>query len=625
MLATLTLAASPSRAEAAVSVAQGGGRAQPRGGAVAIDRQAHLAYIADADNAALHRVDLSSGDVATTPLACAPQEVLLVAEDRVAVSLRGCGKVQLLELNAAGDAEEIASAPVPAEPWGLAVTPAGTLLVTSAWGRALTALDAETLSPRFTLDLPREPRAVAVSPDGGRAFVTHAVGDALSVVDLPPAAGAEGPALRRVHGLTGGYRNRLDHTLGAGTLHPTSSLAYALAFNEEGTRLFIPHLLVQNGEETTRFVPGGYGGVSIQEDTSFASVAVIGVEGEQALGGAAPKGKTPPGRPIQIGSSFSDTTIAPAGSPARQARGAAVLGDALYVVSQGTGELCELDARSLDPALTVRRAFEVGEGPTGVDVDPATQIAVVWSQGAHELSVVSLGSGDVERLAIAGDPLDPELARGRRLFHAERDRRISRDGRACASCHPEGRDDGLVWRLGDGPRRTLMLAGRLEHGPFGWNGVHERLEDNIRETITRLGGGGLPEEELRALAAWLQRGLAAPSPAAGGAAGSDGESVAARGREVFLSEGTGCGGCHTLDRGGGDGKRHDIGSAAKGETQRELRTPPLRHLAGAGSYFHDGRYATLEQLLDDNLDRMGTTSHLSGGDRAALLAFLRTL
>lgn len=29
----------------------------------------------------------------------------------------------------------------------------------------------------------------------------------------------------------------------------------------------------------------------------------------------------------------------------------------------------------------------------------------------------------------------------------------------CASCHAEGRDDGLVWDLGEGPRRTPSLAG----------------------------------------------------------------------------------------------------------------------------------------------------------------------
>ena len=64
---------------------------------------------------------------------------------------------------------------VPTEPIGLAVTPdESTLLVASGWGKALTALDAKTLSPSFAVDLPREPRAVLVDDEGGRAFVSHA-------------------------------------------------------------------------------------------------------------------------------------------------------------------------------------------------------------------------------------------------------------------------------------------------------------------------------------------------------------------------------------------------------------------------------------------------------------------
>ena len=31
--------------------------------------------------------------------------------------------------------------------------------------------------------------------------------------------------------------------------------------------------------------------------------------------------------------------------------------------------------------------------------------------------------------------------------------RLSGDGRACASCHPDGRDDGLVWSTPNGPRQ----------------------------------------------------------------------------------------------------------------------------------------------------------------------------
>src|SRR6185295_4972583 len=119
----------------------------------------------------------------------------------------------------------------------------------------------------------------------------------------------------------------------------------------------------------------------------------------------------------------------------------------------------------------------------GVDVDPIAGVAVVWSQLSHELAVVSLDTGAVTRLPIATDPLSPELSAGRRLFYTELDRRISRDGRACGACHPEGRDDGLVWKLGAGPRQTPTLLGRLGTGPFGWEAKHHELLNNMRETM----------------------------------------------------------------------------------------------------------------------------------------------
>ncbi len=595
-------------------------KSSPRGGALVLDRERLQAFVADADNHALHGVDLSSGEVVTTPLECAPEEVLLLGGGRLAVSLRGCGKVALFSLDASGGARLDSTVEVAAEPWGLALGQDGLLLVTSAWGHALTGIDLATSSARFSLDLPREPRGLTLSPDGLRAFVTHATGDDVTVVDLVPQAGGEALRARAVKALGGNHRNRVDRAAGAVTSHPTASLAYTAVWNEKGTRLFVPHLLVQNGRDTSRFVGGGYGGVSVQEDTSVADVAVIAGATEQPL---VPSGDTAAAALAPIHTDFlGGSAVAPAGSPARQARAAAVSGDSLFVTSFGTAQLVELDARSIDPGMSVVRAFDVGEGPSGVDVDPATEIAVVWSQIAHTVSVVNLGSGTVETLPVSGDPLSADMALGRRLFHAEGDRRLSRDGRSCAGCHPEGRSDGLVWRLGGGARKTLLLAGRLDHGPYGWNGEHAVLEDNIGETIRRLGGLGLSRDELAALAAYVQKGLI-PPPAAAVPASAAAE--VQRGKALFESDQVGCVWCHKLDQDASDRAVHDVGSRAKDEERAAFRTPPLRHLAGAGPYFHDGRYATLEAVVDQNLDRMGNTSSLSAADRAALTAFLRSL
>lgn len=621
LLAALTLCAAGLPATALASTSPAGEPSVRRGGALVLDRQALVAYVADADAAALHHVDLSSGDVVTTPLECAPQEVIALAEGWLAVSLRACGKVAFLSVAPSGEATVEGTVDVPAEPWGLASTREGTLLVTSAWGHALTGIDAATGEPRFSMDLPREPRGVTLSPDGRRAFVTHAVGEALSVVDFAPGTGSEKPATRSLRALGGHHRNRVDRAAGAGTVHPTASLAYTAVWNQTGTRLFVPHLLVQNGRDTTRFVAGGYGGVSVQEDTSVATVAVIAGATLQPLV-AEGEGAASTGLARIHSDFFGSPAVAPGGSPGRQARAAAVVGDSLLVTSFGTGELVELDARSLDPAMSVRRTFAVGEGPSGLDVDPRTGIAVVWSQISHEVAVVSLGSGDVETFPVSEDTLSTEMALGRRLFHAEGDRRLSRDGRSCAGCHPEGRSDGLVWRLGGGARKTLLLAGRLDHGPYGWHGEHAGLPENIEETIRRLGGTGLPKADLSALALYVQKGLPAPpAPAVSPAA----QAIVQRGKAVFESDQVGCVWCHRLDQEASDRSLHDVGSRSKEEERASFRTPPLRFVDGAGPYFHDGRYASLEAVVDQNFDRMGNTTSLSAEDRTALVAFLRSL
>ncbi len=281
-VAAFLLASLPATASALSSPSQ---TVSSPGGALVLDRRHLVAYVADADNSALHRVDLSSGDVVTTTLECAPQEIVPVDDGILAVSLRGCGKVAFVAMSASGEGSVEATMDVAAEPWGLALSPAGTLLVTSAWGHRLTGIDIATLQARFSMDLPREPRGVTLSPDGRRAFVTHAVGDSISVVDLAPTTGAEGPTVRAVKALGGHHRNRVEKAAGAGTTHPTAALAYTAVWNEAGTRLFVPHVLAQNGRDTTHVVAGGYGGVSVQEDTSVADVAVLAGATEQPLAG----------------------------------------------------------------------------------------------------------------------------------------------------------------------------------------------------------------------------------------------------------------------------------------------------------------------------------------------------
>jgi mono/diheme cytochrome c family protein len=101
-------------------------------------------------------------------------------------------------------------------------------------------------------------------------------------------------------------------------------------------------------------------------------------------------------------------------------------------------------------------------------------------------------------------PFAEDVTLGRRLFHKGGDAKIAKDGRACASCHPDGRDDGLVWSTPEGPRQTILLAGRVGRGaPFGWLGQHPSLKEHIKITMKNLKGTGVADTEYDALVSYI--------------------------------------------------------------------------------------------------------------------------
>jgi cytochrome c peroxidase len=229
----------------------------------------------------------------------------------------------------------------------------------------------------------------------------------------------------------------------------------------------------------------------------------------------------------------------------------------------------------------------------------------------------------VKRTALAPlrEKMPAEYALGRILFHAAGDARIASDGRACASCHPDGRDDAITWATPEGPRRSIMLAGRTtQTAPYSWNGNETTLHGHLGNTFDRLSGRGVRSIELDALVTYISQ---MPAPTA--QAGTDKDKAKVdRGRAIFASSEAGCSSCHS-GANFTDGLNHDVGSKHKADRAGSFNTPSLHLVGGAGPYFHDGRYDTLSELLTRSDGQMGHTKHLSNGDLDALETFLRTL
>jgi len=150
----------------------------------------HVAFVADEDSKSILTMDIDgASQIAETRLDGTPGQIWIASDGRVLATLRD--KAQIVVLSAArADAPltRLCNVQTAPEPVSIAATPdESTILVASGWGQRLTAFDASTLATKFEAPLSREPRAVVVTDDGKNAYISHAVGSVMSVVELATA------------------------------------------------------------------------------------------------------------------------------------------------------------------------------------------------------------------------------------------------------------------------------------------------------------------------------------------------------------------------------------------------------------------------------------------------------
>lgn len=111
-----------------------------------------------------------------------------------------------------------------------------------------------------------------------------------------------------------------------------------------------------------------------------------------------------------------------------------------------------------------------------------------------------------------------------------------------------------------------------------------------------------------------------------------------RGMELFYSPHAGCGSCHSGFNFNGNwrdskGATGESAFANNGVGDQPMRVPTLRNIVLTAPYMHDGRFASLEAVLDHyaqtakqpSSDPKLRTFDLSASDRADLIAFLHAL
>jgi mono/diheme cytochrome c family protein len=317
-------------------------------------------------------------------------------------------------------------------------------------------------------------------------------------------------------------------------------------------------------------------------------------------------------------------------------------GRQLCIAHAGTHELSIIDFKALEQKLAAVPAGQVvgdfsflqgirkrvtlgGNGPRAVVV--AQGVACAAEFFSDSVSMVDLSTRSLAGVISlsAGGPSDRERE-GERLFH---DAAICHQGwQSCASCHPEGRVDGLNWDLmNDGvgnPKNTRNLLLSCQTPPAMSLGIRETAEGAVRSGLRHILFAKRPESEAAAMDAYLRSLRPMPSPRLKKGALSP---SARRGKALFESARTGCSTCHPPGL-FTDLRAYDVGTRASCDKPSEqFDTPTLVELWRTAPYLHDGSAATVRDVLTTRNagDRHGRTAKLSRRQVEDLCAYLLSL
>jgi mono/diheme cytochrome c family protein len=251
-------------------------------------------------------------------------------------------------------------------------------------------------------------------------------------------------------------------------------------------------------------------------------------------------------------------------------------------------------------------AIDTGVQITAVAFTPGGRLVMQSREPAKLLIQDEPGPfSPVQVVALEGES---RFDTGHEIFH-----RATESGLSCASCHPEGTDDGHVWSFeGLGLRRTQALDIGLAHtAPFHWDGEMEDLDMLMSEVLAhRMGGKRQSPARAESFARWLFAQERHPADT-----GREDPEAVASGAALFGSYG--CGTCH----GGADLG----GPNTESIRGHMLQVPSLRRISLRPPFMHDGRSATLDHAVRDMVRNTTGVTEPPADHVAALVAYLNTL
>lgn len=317
----------------------------------------------------------------------------------------------------------------------------------------------------------------------------------------------------------------------------------------------------------------------------------------------------------------------------------------LYITLAGVHQLAVIDLDRLPEILTMDRAALANDlsalhrnglmrlidlpvkAPRGISVAPGNGKLAVAGYFTGTVVLMDENAGGMKSVPLGPQPEPNAIRRGEIAFH---DAELCfQQWLSCASCHPGARSDGLNWDLlNDGignPKNARSML--LSHAtpPVMSLGVRDRMETAVRAGFVHIQFTEPAKEEVAAVISYLKSLEPVASPHL--TRDDSLSDSATRGKDLFHRKSVGCATCHPAPlftqlamKDVGTASPQDLGKTA-------YDTPSLVELWRNPPYLHDGRAATLREVLIDHNpdDDHGNTSDLKPAEIEDLIQYLLTI
>lgn len=482
----------------------------------------------------------------------------------------------------------------------------GQLFVCNRFSNDVSVIELASGSELTRVDVPREPVAAALTPDGQQLVVAN---------HLPHRS--SDPRLEdNVNAMVTVVDTKTYQTTNI-ELYTGATGLRGVTVTPDGQYAFVTHLL-SNFENVPFRVDMGWINVNVVSIVDLQQLKLqttIGLD-ELYQGAANPWGIacSEDGETVWVASAGTHDVhrIATSDLTSDQARKTMSPLPGAWPVYPSLGE-------------TLWKRFSLaGKGPRALVVrQNDAYLAEYYSDSVGIVSVDDAGKPTVRSISL-GDNADLTPRRkGELLFNNASI--CYQQWQSCASCHPDGRTDGLNWDLmNDGvgnPKNSKSMLLSHQTPPAMVKGVRATAEIAVRSGISHILFSTRPEQEAEAIDTYLKSLNPVPSPYL-----VDGQlsEAARRGKKLFHGDRLTCQYCHPAPL-FTDMKSHRMRRATKNNYDTVFDTPTLVEVWRTAPYLHNGEYATLREVLRDGRHGLGPGTQLGEQEIEDLAEYVLSL